>query len=121
MLTRATEKPDATAPKDRRLRAVYRRELQNSVFYSALTVGAGIAAATAACVSGAPAVAPIYLALTLPLVLAAVAVARTVRDRGRRYVIPLGMLVGLLPILSTTVSVLLVGRPEMALGTIGVI
>jgi len=121
VLKRATEKSAASAHKDRRLRAVYRRELQNSVFYSALTVGAGIAAATAACVSGAPAVAPIYLALTLPLVLAAVAVARTVRDRGRRYVIPLGMLVGLLPILSTTVSILLVGRPEMALGTIGVI
>jgi len=121
VLKRATEQPVASAQKDRRLRAVYRRELQNSVFYSALIVGAGIAAATAAFIPAAPEIAPVYIALTLPLVLAAMAVARTVRDRARRYVIPLGMLVGLLPVLSTTVSVLLVGMPQMALGTIGVV
>jgi diguanylate cyclase (GGDEF)-like protein len=118
---RAAEKPAVSVKKDRRLRAVYRRELQNSVFYSALIVGVGIAAATAAVAISLPAVAPLFVALTLPLIVAALAVARIVRNRARRYVIPLGMLVGLLPVLATTVSVLIVRRPEMALGIIGVV
>jgi len=117
----ATEKSAVSAQKDRRLRAVYRRELQNSVYYSALIVGAGIMAATAAVAVAAPAVALLFAALALQLALTALALGRIVRDRARRYVIPLGMLVGLLPVLATTISVLLVGRPEMALGTIGVI
>jgi diguanylate cyclase (GGDEF)-like protein len=122
VLQRATEKPAASAQKDRRLRAVYRRELQNSVFYSAFIVAVGIAAATAAVAAAASTVATAFLVvLALPPVLAALAVARTVRDRARRYVIPLGMLVGLLPVLATTICVLLVRRPEMALGTIGII
>jgi diguanylate cyclase (GGDEF)-like protein len=119
--SRATEKPDASARKDRRLRAVYRRELQNSVFYSALIVSVGIAAAMVASALLAPAAALAYAVVTLPLVIAALAVAHVVRSRGRRYVIPLGMLIGLLPGVSTAASVLLVQRPEFALGTLGLI
>jgi diguanylate cyclase (GGDEF)-like protein len=90
--TRATEKPAASAHKDRRLRAVHRRELQNSVSYSALLVSIGIVA------------------------------ARAVRKRGRRYVTPLGMLVGLLPLLAITVSILFVSQAEsIALGAFGLV
>jgi diguanylate cyclase (GGDEF)-like protein len=105
---RATENPNATTHKDRRLRAVYRRELQNSVFYSALIVGAGITAAAVAGYILAPSAALVSIVLMLPLLLASLGVARVVRRRGRRYVIPLGMLVGLLPLFSTGVAVLLV-------------
>jgi diguanylate cyclase (GGDEF)-like protein len=122
VLTRATEKPDATAPKDRRLRAVYRRELQNSVFYSALVVGAGIAITSAIFALALPAVAPTCLTLTLPLVLLGLVAARAVRKRGRRYAIPLGMLVGLLPLLSIAATVALVRQSEAtAVGTLGLI
>ena len=108
MQKRATENPNATTRKDRRLRAVYRRELQNSVFYSALIVGAGITAAAVAGYILAPSAALVSIVLMLPLLLASLGVARVVRRRGRRYVIPLGMLVGLLPLFSTGVAVLLV-------------
>ena len=63
--TRATEKPEASARKDRRLRAVYSRELQNSVFFSALIVSAGMAAAAAVGLLGTPSVGLAYLALNL--------------------------------------------------------
>jgi diguanylate cyclase (GGDEF)-like protein len=119
---RATEKPAASAHKDRRLRAVHRRELQNSVFNSALTVSAGIAAAAIVCVVYVPAVALVYILLALPLVLLGLAAARAVRKRGRRYAIPLGMLVGLLPLLSTAVTIVLVPEAELiALGTFGLV
>ena len=122
MLTRATEKPDATAPKDRRLRAVYRRELQNSVFYSALVVSAGIAVTSAIFALALPAVAPTCLMLTVPLVLLGLVAARAVRKRGRRFAIPLGMLVGLLPLLSIASTVVLVRQSEAtAVGTLGLI
>jgi diguanylate cyclase (GGDEF)-like protein len=122
VLTRATEKPDATAPKDRRLRAVYRRELQNSVFYSALVVSAGIAVTSAIFALALPAVAPTCLMLTVPLVLLGLVAARAVRKRGRRFAIPLGMLVGLLPLLSIASTVVLVRQSEAtAVGTLGLI
>src|ERR1035437_3834323 len=107
VLTRATEKPAATARRDRRLRAVYRRELQNSVFYAALVVCAGITVSAAASFAAEPSVAPVYLALTAPLAAISLVVARFVRRRGRRYVIPLGMLIGMLPILATAISLTL--------------
>jgi len=118
--TRATERPDATH-KDRRLRAVYRRELQNSVYYSSLLVGAGITAAATAGIfmASSPAVA---LALQLPLALITVGVASSARRRGRRYAIPLGMLVGLLPVVSISLSVaLLPGLRATAMGCLGLV
>jgi diguanylate cyclase (GGDEF)-like protein len=123
VLTPATLKPDATtALKDRRLRAVYHRELQNSVRLSALIVCAGISAAAVAGVIVAPATALVYLALTLPLALIAFAAAAAVRRRGRRYAIPLGILVGLLPLVSSAMSVVLVPQEEaIVIGTVGLI
>jgi len=121
--TRATKKPDATtALKDRRLRAVYRRELQNSVFQAALIVSAAVAAAAIAGAFGAPTVAPVLIALMLPLALTTLATAWAVRRRGRRYAIPLGMAVGLVPLLSTAVSILLLPQSgAVALGTVALI
>ena len=122
MLTRATEKPDATAHKDRRLRAVYRRELQNNVFYSALVVCAGIVVAAAATAVASPAVAPLCLAATLPLAALSLLAAGVVRRRGRRYAIPLGMVVGLLPLLSSAVITILVRQSEaITLATLAII
>jgi diguanylate cyclase (GGDEF)-like protein len=119
---RATEKPKASARKDRRLRAVYRRELQNSVFFSALIVSAGIAAAAAVGLFSAPLVGPAYLALNLVLVAASLTVADAARRRGRRHVVGLGFLVGLFPLLAAALSVVFVPRTEyIALGTLGLI
>ena len=102
MLTRATEEPDASAAqKDRRLRAVYRRELQESVFFSALVVATMIAGATAIMCVVMPSVALAEAALNVPLVAAALVTAYVSRCRGRRYIVPLGMVLGLLPIVSS--------------------
>jgi diguanylate cyclase (GGDEF)-like protein len=122
VLTKATEKPDARAHKDRRLRAVYRRELQNSVCFSALVVSAGIAASTPVALLIEPVDAAAYVALTLPLAAAGLLIARAVHKRGRRYAIPLGMVVGMLPIMTATISVVLMQELEsVALGTLGLI
>ena len=122
MPNRATEKSAASDRKDRRLRAVYRRQLQNSVCYWALVASAGAAAAAAIGVSAAPSVRPRVVALLLPMAVAGLAVAGQVRRRGRRYVIPLGMAVGLIPVLATAVSVVLIPRFEsISLGTLGII
>jgi diguanylate cyclase (GGDEF)-like protein len=121
VLTTATERP-ASPHRDRRLRAVYRRELQNSVFYSALIVAAGVAAASTIGVIIEPAVAVTYSVVAVPIVVASLISAHLVRLRGRRYVIPIGMLVGLLPIVSTATSVLLVQQAaSIAVGAYGLI
>jgi diguanylate cyclase (GGDEF)-like protein len=123
VLTRATEQPDASAAqKDRRLRAVYRRELQESVFFSALVVAIMVAGATAIMDVVMPGVAVAETALNLPLIGAAVAIAYLARCRGRRYIIPLGMVLGLLPIISSLDSIVLSPSSEpLALGTLGLI
>ena len=123
MLTRATEKPNATAAlRDRRLRAVYRRELQNSVHYSALAIGAGIAAAVVAGLFEVPGVAALYLVLMLPLAVIALAAGMAVRKRGRRYAVPLGMLVGFVPMVSISVSIFFVPQNQaIAIGSLGLI
>ncbi|MGD0018099.1 MAG: GGDEF domain-containing protein [Candidatus Limnocylindrales bacterium] len=122
MLTGATEKPDASAAqKDRRLRAVYRRELQDSVLFSALAVTAGIAVTTVIACLVAPSVALAEIALATPLVLTGLDVSRTVTRRCRRYAVQLGMLVGLLPFLSTAATTTLIPQTEpIALGSLGV-
>jgi len=113
VLAPATEKLEANAARrDRRLWVVYRRELQNNVRLSAVVVACGVTAAAIATCALQPAAAPMAVALTAPLAAAAIAVAELVRRRGRRYVVPLGMLVGLLPILSTAISVALIHGSE---------
>lgn len=120
MISRATEKPRATIPKDRRLRAVYRRELQNSVYYSALVAMAGIALALIGDALISPSTTLKYALAVLPLEVTCLAIARLVRRRARRYVIPLGMVIGLTPILATMLSVLLVNDSrEFALASLG--
>jgi diguanylate cyclase (GGDEF)-like protein len=121
VLKRATE-PAASARKDRRLRAACRRELQNSVYYWALASSAEAAAAAVVGVSLAPSIGPPLLALLLPVTAAGLIVARHVRRRGRRYVIPYGMLVGLIPVAATAICVLLMRQFEsISLGTLGLI
>jgi predicted signal transduction protein with EAL and GGDEF domain len=123
VLTRAAEDPDASAAqKDRRLRAVYRRELQESVFFSALVVATMIVGATAIMCVVMPSVAVAEAALNAPLVVAALITAYLSRCRGRRYVVPLGMVLGLLPIVSSLDSIVLSpGSEPLALGTLGLI
>ena len=123
MLTGATERPDASAArKDGRLRAVYRRELQDSVLFSAVIATAGIAVTSVIACLVAPSAAPFEIAIAMPLVLTGIGVARTVPCRCRRYVIQLGMLIGLLPMLSTASMAILIPQSEpIALGSIGLI
>jgi len=74
VLTGATEKPDVSAAhKDRRLRAVYRRELQDSVLFSALAVTAGIAVTTVVACLVAPNAALAEILVATPLVLTVLA------------------------------------------------
>jgi diguanylate cyclase (GGDEF)-like protein len=122
VLTGATEKPDVSAAhKDRRLRAVYRRELQDSVLFSALAVTAGIAVTTVVACLVAPNAALAEILVATPLVLTGLGVARTVPCRSRRFVVQLGMLVGLLPFLSTATTTTLVhGSESLSLGALGV-
>ena len=127
MLTRAAVKPDPgtereAARRDLRLRAVYRRELLDSATFSALvvTVALPVSAAIACLVS--PAAAGPEILATLPIVVTGALVARYARRRGRRYVVPLGMMIGLLPILSAASSLVLVKSCEPAvLGSLGLI
>jgi len=123
VLTGATERPDASAArKDGRLRAVYRRELQDSVLFSAVIATAGIAVTSVIACLVAPSAAPFEIAIAMPLVLTGIGVARTVPCRCRRYVIQLGMLIGLLPMLSTASMAILIPQSEpIALGSIGLI
>jgi diguanylate cyclase (GGDEF)-like protein len=121
--TGATEKPDASAAdKDRRLRAVYRRQLQDSVLFSALAATAGIAVTTVIAGLVAPNAAPAEILVATPIVLPGLGVARTIPRRFRRYVVQLGMLVGLLPFFSTaTTTVLVPGSEPLSLGALGVL
>jgi len=123
VLIGATEKPEASpAHKDRRLRAVYRRELQQSVYFSAVLVTAGMAAATVIWCVAVPGAAVPLAALSLPLVLAGGAILRVVRCRGRRLVVQLGMAMGLIVIVYSAliVSLLRQGEP-LVLGCFGLI
>jgi diguanylate cyclase (GGDEF)-like protein len=105
VLTRATEKPDpgsGSGRKDPRLRAAYRRELQNNVFASALAVAAGIAGPAAAACLLDPGAGIRYALVAIPLALAELWIARSVRKR-RRRVVQLGLLAGILPVLSVAI------------------
>lgn len=123
MLVQVTEKPNASGTRgDRRLRAVYRRELQESVFFSGLVVAVMVAGATVIMDIVMPNVAVEETALNAPLVAAALVAAYLSRCRGRHYIVPLGMVLGLLPIVSSIDSILLSpGSEPLALGTLGLI
>jgi diguanylate cyclase (GGDEF)-like protein len=89
---------------------------------SASVVACGIAASAIATCVLQPAAGPTFVAVTAPLVAIAVVAARLVCKSGRRYVVPLGMLVALLPIASTGASVGLVRDSEaFAVASIGLI
>src|ERR1035437_9924882 len=123
VLVQVTEKPNASGTRgDRRLRAVYRRELQESVFFSGLVVAVMVAGATVIMDIVMPNVAVEETALNAPLVAAALVAAYLSRCRGRHYIVPLGMVLGLLPIVSSIDSILLSpGSEPLALGTLGLI
>jgi len=122
VLTRVAEKPDVgAARKDRRLRAVYRRELQESVVFSAVAVTVGVAVTTVAACLVAPGAARAEIAMAAPMVALGLGVSLSVPRRSRRYVIQLGMLIGLLPFCSTAVTTILVpGSEPLSLGALGV-
>ena len=119
MLERAAETSAGPARKDRRLRAIYRRELQNSVYYWALVASAGTAVALPLSLLAAPARGPLIVAALVPLVAAGLVVAREVRGRRRQYVVPLGMFVGLIPVLATVALIVLI--PPVSVGTLGLV
>jgi diguanylate cyclase (GGDEF)-like protein len=119
VLERATEKSAGDPRKDRRLRAVYRRELQNSVYYWALVAAAGTAVAAPVGMFLAPASGLVIGAALIPMVAVCLTVAGQVRGRRRTYVIPFGMLVGLIPVLATAVVVFVM--PPISLGTLGLV
>jgi diguanylate cyclase (GGDEF)-like protein len=127
VLTGTTLQPDAgPARKDRRLRAAYRRELRESVYFSAIVVTVSIMVGIAAWAVAVPAMALPLVGLTLPLMLTGAQIMRSVRGpgrgRGRRKVVQLGMVVGLLPVLALALSMVLLPQAEpVALGCIGLI
>ena len=104
----ATEKPDASATTDRRLRAVYRRELRESVYFTSLLVTAGIAIKTSLCLLVAPGAFAGYAAITLPLAATGLVISQVVRSRGRKSVVQLGMVTGLLPLATSATGAALV-------------
>jgi diguanylate cyclase (GGDEF)-like protein len=122
VLTRATEKPDAgLGRKDLRLRAVYRRELQNNIFMTALGAAAGIGISVLiSCVAArGPAV---YAFLAAPLVAASVLIAYLARRRGRRYIVALGWILGILPVVSMAVGTVMIPDLEaVALASVALI
>ena len=121
MLTKATANPDAkTVHRDHRLRAVYRRELQESVRFSALVIAAGIAVSAVYYLLTEPDNGLLYAAVNFPLVAAGLTAAAIVRRKGRRYVVPLGMATGLLPAAATALSIVLIGHLQLiAIATSG--
>jgi diguanylate cyclase (GGDEF)-like protein len=123
VLTGATEKPDAgAANRNPRIRAVYRRELQRSVRFSAIAVIVGIAVGSAIWCVTAPGRALTLATLSLPLILAGVAILLLARRRGRHFVEQLGMALGLLPIAYAALTVLLLWQAgPLTLGSMGLI
>jgi diguanylate cyclase (GGDEF)-like protein len=123
VLTRATEKPGVgAAHNDRRSRAVYRRDLQNSIYMSALGVSAGMTLAALGSCLIAPNDGPRYVAFEAPLILVSLLVSRLVRRHGRHYAVQFGMLVGMLAAVSTVACVALVPTTaDVALGGVAVV
>jgi diguanylate cyclase (GGDEF)-like protein len=106
VLKPATERPDANAArKDGRLRAAYRRELQKSIYLSAYVVAAGLAVSGAVLGLVMPGSGVLFAILVAPLAVASLMIAHFVRRRGRRYVVVLGMALGIMPVLTSTISV----------------
>ena len=109
-MPKATERPDASAArKDRRLRALYRRELQNNIRLSAAIVAASSSMAALLCIVGSSTVGVDFAAVTIPVTLISLAVARVVKHRGRHYVTELGIFVGVLPAIDAVAAVAIGG------------
>jgi diguanylate cyclase (GGDEF)-like protein len=101
---------------------VYRRELQKSVLFSALAVTVGIAVTCVLAALIAPGSALGEVALAAPLVGLGMACAYSVTRGLRHHVVPVGMVVGLLPILAITGTSILIPRSEpLSLGSAGLI
>ena len=106
MLSMPPKKPDAAAARrDRRLRAMYRRELQTNVYLACWIVACGIATSIVATCLLQPTATPLIVAAGVPMVAVAAVVGRNIRRAWRKHVVALGMLVALLPILSTASSI----------------
>jgi diguanylate cyclase (GGDEF)-like protein len=109
VLTRATEKPDASAArKDRRLRALYRRELQNNIRLSATFIAVACSSAAVISVLASPRDGTPFALLGAAIVILALALRRIVGHTGRHYVIGIGMVIGLLPAIDSVAAVALV-------------
>ncbi len=123
MRTRATGRTDASAAhKDKRLRALYRRELQNNIRLSAATLAIGWCAAAVVCLLANPDGGRAYALMTVPMIVIALAIFRIIDRRGRHFVVELGMLVGLLPAVGSALSVGVVAASlPFALGGVGLV
>ena len=121
VLRESTDKRDADAVKrNPRIRAVYRRELQHDVCFWAIATAAGIATASVIWSVAVPEAALPLAALSLPLLLAGIAIQGLVRHRGRRFAVQLGMALGLLPVLYGATAILLMWQAApLTLGTVG--
>jgi diguanylate cyclase (GGDEF)-like protein len=121
VLKEATDKRDAGAGnRNPRIRAVYRRELQDDIRFWAIVLVVGIATATAIFGVALQGASLPLAALSLPLLLAGIAIQGLVRHRGRRFAVQLGMALGLLPVLYGATAILLMWQAApLTLGTVG--
>lgn len=120
MLTRATEKADTgAARKDRRLRAFYRRELQDNVRLSAAMIAVGSALSAMLALVGSPAAGTSLLFVFAPVSLVAVALGLVVGHAGRHYVIAIAMTIGVLPAVDSAATVAVIA-PSALLAAGGV-
>ena len=93
---------------------MYRRELQKNVYLASWIVACGIAASIVATCLLQPSATPLITAVGVPLVAIAAFIGRQIRRAWRRQVVVLGMLVALLPLLSTAASVAIAPQWEDA-------
>jgi diguanylate cyclase (GGDEF)-like protein len=121
VLARANVRPDVDAARrDKRLRALYRRELQNNIQLSARVVAVGaVSAGGLAMLTGD---AGGFVLINLPIVLAAAFLGWMVRHEGRHYVIGIGMAIGLLPALDSVAAVaMLAPSAAVAIGGVALV
>ena len=107
MRTRATDRPDASAARrDKRLRALYRRELQNNIRLAAAVLAAGgILSAVLAIAAASPEAGRGYAITVVPIIIVSLATFRLINRTGRHFVVELGMLMGLVPAIESVVAV----------------
>jgi len=104
--TRVGGNPDAgAARKDKRLRALYRRELQHNIRLSAAVLAVGGVLAVLSAFVTSPAEGSGYAAAVAPLIVVALVGYKLVTGVGRHYVIAVGMVLGLLPAVESAMTV----------------